>query len=283
MKKIFLTTLTVIFVALGMHAATTNYNNNKPFVFMESGIEFAVFTDGQFDFNLIQPSYTGVHVNTRNINFSYNSGHNYDAYIQYDHYGAVIQVENTPIFYDYYGRVQRIGNIHFDYNHRGLVRRLGNMHITYNHYGNIVNVNGIINNYNRYCPNRDRYVYYRRPVANRVVVYHTPYRRNFAPNRCNYSVYRNNYYRNHRNNSVRRNFDRPGYNNRVVTNNRKVVVKRNNNSNNYNKNYRTNTHNKKAVVKRNNNSNNYRRNYKVNSNNKNRVVTTTRTTTYRTR
>ena len=213
MKKIFLTTLTVIFVALGMHAATTNYNNNKPFVFMESGIEFAVFTDGQFDFNLIQPSYTGVHVNTRNINFSYNSGHNYDPYIQYDHYGAVIQIENTPIFYDYYGRVQRIGNVNLNYNHRGLVRNIGNLYVSYNHYGHIINVNGFVNRYNRYCPNRDRYVYYRRPVANRVVVYHTPYRRNFAPNRCSYTVYRNNYYRNHRNNSVRRNFDRPGYNN----------------------------------------------------------------------
>jgi len=105
--------------AFGMNAATTTYNNNEqPFVFVESGIEFAVFKDGQFDFNVLRSNNNnvGVSVNVGIFDFSFNSGHNYDTFVQYDDYGAVVQVENTGIYYDYYGRVNRIGNIHFDYN-----------------------------------------------------------------------------------------------------------------------------------------------------------------------
>ena len=134
MKKIFITTITVLLAAIGMNAATTNaeYNNNEqPFVFVESGIEIALFKDGQFDFNVLRPN-VGVQINTRFLDFSFNGGHNYDTYVQYDDYGAVIQVENTTIDYDYYGRVNRIGNIHMYYNHNGLVNRIGNLSVGYN-------------------------------------------------------------------------------------------------------------------------------------------------------
>ncbi len=225
MKKTFLTTLAVLFIAIGMNATTTNtYNNEQPFVFVESGIEFAVFKDGQFDFNVLNTNRdVNVRFNTRLIDFSFNTGHNYDAYVQHDEYGAVIQIENTPIFYDYYGRVNRIGNIHIDYNYNNLVSRIGNMRIGYNRYGEFRYSNGIINNYNVNYVYIPRYRTYRRPVATRTIVFHTPYRRNFTPRRCNYNTYRRNYKSNNR---VTRNFRRPG-NTVNRNNNRNAVSKRN--------------------------------------------------------
>ena len=146
MKKLILTTITTLLIAIGMNANS----NTQPFVFVESGIEFAVFPDGQFDFNVLKPNHrdVNVRVNTGIIDFSFNTGHNYDTYVQYDDYGAVVQIENTPVFYDYYGRVNRIGNIHMDYNYNNLINRIGNMHISYNRYGEFAYSNGIINNYN---------------------------------------------------------------------------------------------------------------------------------------
>ena len=49
MKKIFITTVTILFAAIGMSAAITEtaINNEQPFVFVESGIEIALFKDGQ--------------------------------------------------------------------------------------------------------------------------------------------------------------------------------------------------------------------------------------------
>ena len=86
----------------------TSYDGSK-YVFVESGIEFSVFPDGEFDFYIPQyVSGISVGVNAGPVNISFNTGYDYDAYVQYDDYGAVIQIENTPVFYDYYGRVSRI-------------------------------------------------------------------------------------------------------------------------------------------------------------------------------
>lgn len=233
MKNTLLTTIALLFIAIGMNANTTNtYNNEQPFVFVESGIEFAVFKDGQFDFNVLRNN-NGVNVrfNTRLIDFSFNAGHNYDTYVQHDEYGAVIQIENTPIFYDYYGRVNRIGNIYLNYNYNNFVSRIGNMLVTYNRYGDFRYSNGFINNYNV------NYVYvpgcrtYRRPIAARVIVYNRPYRRNFRPVRCNYNTYRRNYNNNYRRGQrVTHNFRRPGKAAKR-NNKRNGVIKRNSNYN----------------------------------------------------
>ena len=85
------------------HSNYLNFNQGQSFIFMENGIEFSVFQDGQFDF--FMPNY-GPNVNiqqdmpTANFSFSFNTGYNYNPYVQYDGYGAIIQIENTPIFYD---------------------------------------------------------------------------------------------------------------------------------------------------------------------------------------
>lgn len=269
MKNILLTTIATLFIAIGMNANTTNrYNNEQPFVFVESGIEFAVFKDGQFDFNVLKPNHRGVNVrlNTGIIDFSFNTGHNYDTYVQYDDYGAVVQIENTPIFYDYYGRVNRVGNIHMDYNHNNLISRIGNMRLTYNRSGEYTYANGIINNYNTNYRYTNRHNIYRRPLANRVIVHHTPYRRTFTPVRCDYVTYRNNYNNNYRRN-ITRTYRRPG---NIVK--RNTVTYRNNNTRvNNNRNYNT----KKQVVRTTTRNNNARINNNRNYNIKKQVVRTT--------
>ncbi|WP_010179550.1 hypothetical protein [Aquimarina agarilytica] len=211
MKKFILLTIGILLTSIGLHANTTTYNNiNKPFVFVESGIEFAIFKDGQFDFNVIQPN-VGVHINTRNINFSFNTGYDYDAYVQYDDYGAVVQIENTPVFYDYYGRVNRIGNIRLHYNHLGLAYRIGNLNIFYNNYGTYNHCSGYVNAYNINYGYRPHHRYYRIPPANHCIVYNNPYRQTYTVNRCNYVTYRNNYYTGYYNRPYKfRNYNRPG-------------------------------------------------------------------------
>lgn len=125
MKKLS-TLLLVFLMGIGISYATTieddryqGYDNS--FIFNEGGIEFAVFPDGQFDFNYLNdgPQF-GTVINTPNVSISFNSGYDYDAYVQYDSYGAVIQIENTPIYYDSYGRIIQAGDVFINY-HNGYV------------------------------------------------------------------------------------------------------------------------------------------------------------------
>ena len=67
------------------------------------------------DFNLLRNnSRLNVSINSPNVNISYNSGYDYNAYVQYDEFGAIIQIENVPIYYDYYETAEDIFK-HFDY------------------------------------------------------------------------------------------------------------------------------------------------------------------------
>ncbi|ARN77049.1 hypothetical protein BST97_02985 [Nonlabens spongiae] len=178
------------------------YTNS--FIFQEGGIEFAVFPDGQFDFNYLDygPNFN-IAINTRNTHFSFNSGFNYDRFVQYDAYGAVIQIENVPIFYDPFGRVNQIGDIFIDYRN-GWVRRIGNLRIYYGRPGVVVNYRGFINRWNRNYIYRPWHAYYSAPIIDRCVVWNAPYRRYYNPVRFSW-----NYHRNY--------WNRPGYYNGCLT------------------------------------------------------------------
>lgn len=190
MKKICF--LITALISLSTFTAYANFHRyEKPFVFVENGIEFAVFNDGQFDFNILQSNQTSIHINTRNINFSFNSGHNYNSYVQYDDYGAVIQVERTPVYYDYYGRVRRIGSVNLQYNNYGFATRIGGLHINYNNYGIYYGHTGYINSYR--CNYVPRHNYYCVPPRSRCVLNVTPYRRSYTPRRYSYNYHVNHY------------------------------------------------------------------------------------------
>ena len=270
MKNIFLTTVTFLLAIVGLNAANLNYNRaERPFVFNENGIEFAVFSDGQFDFNVLAPT-VGVHIDTRFLDFSFNTGHNYDAFVQYDAYGAPIQIENTPIYYDFYGRVSQIGSVNLFYNRFGYVNQIGNMFVNYNPAGYFIGTRGYINRFNRNVVFQSRFNVYCRPRASRIVLHNTPYRRDFRPVRRDYRTFRRNYVAHRPAARVARNFRRPGakavVNNRRNVNNRVVVNNRGGN--------------KKVVTKTVTTRNNNNRNYSPRNNNQRTTrVTTTRTTT----
>jgi len=115
MKKFILIIAAVIFGIPSIQAETTNtvatytnYRYGNSFIFVEDGVTFSVYPDGEFDFYLDNRVNVGVGARIGNVGITFNSGYNYNPYVQYDDYGAVIQVENTPIYYDYYGRVSQI-------------------------------------------------------------------------------------------------------------------------------------------------------------------------------
>jgi hypothetical protein len=222
MKKTVLTL--VIFALVGF--ATVQANNattlaesklvaNKAFIFEENGITFSVFQNGEFDFYLNQP--TGVSINYQNnyTNISFNAGFNYNAYVQYDRYGAVIQIKNTPIFYDYYGRVRQIGNININYNNGQLIQ-LGGLYITYNQYGNYVYQKGYVNYYNRYYVYNPCHAYLTKPNYNYSVVSYKPYRYNYKEERY---AYNNNHSKNENY------YNNNAYNNKNKKNNQRMVTK----------------------------------------------------------
>lgn len=232
--------------------ATRNaYTNNNPFIFVEQGITFSVFPDGEFDF------YIENYVSGNKNGVTMNSGYDYSPYAQYDDYGAVIQVENVPIYYDYYGRVTQIGDVNINYRNNR-VSRLGGMYVYYNNNGLYHHHTGYINVYNRHYVYRPFHRFFLRPAIGFSLVFNTPYRRYYTPNR--YTYYRPYRYnkrrayakigREHRYNQVRR--ERASiYRNdkrvaqRRVNNTRRNDVARTNrtvNRNNViNKNYRSNT------------------------------------------
>ena len=179
------------------------YGNS--FIFMEAGIEFSVFADGQFDFYM--PDY-GPNVNvgfySPNFSISFNSGYNYNPYVQYDSLGAIIQIENTPIFYDYYGRVNQIGNIFINYNAFGRISRVGGLNVYYRN--NVFwRYDGFINSYNRAYVYRPWHRFYALPPVNYCVINVNPYRQFYRPIRhIYYRPYRNNVRYFNINNTIRR-------------------------------------------------------------------------------
>ncbi|SRX56026.1 hypothetical protein [Aequorivita sp. CIP111184] len=160
--------------------------NGDAYIFVEGDVEFSVFPDGQFDFVYVGPQ-TGsqVVINTPNVNVSFNSGYDYEAYVQYDDYGAVIQVEDVPVYYDEYGRIVQAGNVDIQYNDRRVVR-VGGLHVIYNNYGYFSHSTGVINVFNPYYVYRPWHAYYARPIYNHCVVYDMPYRRYYSPVRYSY-------------------------------------------------------------------------------------------------
>src|SRR5690606_19778039 len=135
---------------------TYAYGYGNSFIFVEDGITFSVYPDGEFDFYIDNVNYIGANVNLGNTNISFNSGFRYDAYVQYDDYGAVLQIENTPIYYDYYGRVSRVGSVDIYYN-SGRIARVGGLYVHYNHNGIFSHHTGYINAYNRTYVHRPYY------------------------------------------------------------------------------------------------------------------------------
>jgi hypothetical protein len=104
-----------------------NYAYNEAVNFVERGIEFFIFTNGDFDFNTHQnDSY-----------YDYNGSrikNNSRVRIDRDYRGRITRVENVFINYDYQGNVSRVGSILIGYR-RDRLTKVGDLRIRYDRYG----------------------------------------------------------------------------------------------------------------------------------------------------
>ncbi|MDA8686207.1 hypothetical protein N9L94_04240 [Robiginitalea sp.] len=196
MKK-FILLLAVTHFGIGMArpAEFPMYNFNNGFIFVERGITFSVYPDGEFDFYMDNQIAVNAQFQVGSVGFTFNSGYDYGPFVQYDDFGAVIQIENVPIYYDYYGRVSRIGNTGIRYRNNRLYR-IGGMNIFYNPAGFYAYHTGFINVYNRNYIFNPFHNYFVRPIAGFCLVNRNPYRRTYRPLRYRfYQPYRNNHRR----------------------------------------------------------------------------------------
>jgi len=229
------------------------YKYNNSFIFVENGITFSVYPDGEFDFYIDNRVNLGANVNFGSTNVTFNSGYNYNPYVQYDDYGAVIQVQNVPVIYDYYGRVNQIGGVNVWYRNNR-VRQVGGMYVYYNNRGYYSHYTGFVNVYNQYYSYRPYYGYFVRPAAAYCLVYNTPYRRYYNPVR--YTYYRP-YQYNHRRAyaNVGHHYDHhKNYNrhSKVYRNDKRVVARENNSRRGDNYRSSNSVRNTKAVAQRSN-------------------------------
>lgn len=188
MKKITLLVATVLLVGNVVNATEVNntfgeerrarYSFDEPISFVERGIEFFVFPNGDFDFNTRpQDSQGGYFYKTagkRGADAKARGTFNYGVRIEHDSFGRVRRVGNTFINYDSRDRVSRIGSVYMRYN-RFALTQIGGMQIVYNRRGDIVDMIGSIkgyrnqgyvyhNNQNVYsyqASNDDDYYYYK--------------------------------------------------------------------------------------------------------------------------
>ena len=183
------------------------FGRGDAFIFTEGGVEFAIFQDGQFDFYFdprgAYPRFAGRDP------FSFNHGFNYDPFVQYDDFGAVIQIERVPVFYDHFGRIIQAGRIPIYYNSFGTISRIGNLYLNYDRFGRLARAAGYINAQNRFYTYRPWHDFYRKPPLYAEIVYSQPYRAYYYPERFDYVYYRN-YYDNLNNADFRRSYYRPG-------------------------------------------------------------------------
>ena len=224
MKKAIILLIGIFLISFSTLIASTNsqavnYNPNfvnygNSYIFTVQNVEFSVFPDGQFDFTYIgNYNNTNITISSPTVNVSYNSGYNYEMFVQYDGYGGVIQIENIPIYYDEFGRITQAGDVQVYYNKNRIVR-IGGLYVHYNYYGYYTHNTGYINSYNFYYTYRPWHAHYARPVYASCIVYDYPYRRYYKPTRYSYKEH-NNYYSNRGRSNVsyangRRNFNKPG-------------------------------------------------------------------------
>ncbi|MGV7106785.1 hypothetical protein [Flavobacterium sp. U410] len=179
MKKITLVLATMFLLGTGITKASANevidavernsfppidYRYAEPIAFMERGVEFLVFPNGDFDFNTAPSNYAQPRNTTYGAPRSssvryYNTNGNRGVLVQHDNMGRVRRVGNVFINYDAQGRVKRVGSVYMSYNSFAL-KQIGNLRIIYDRRGRIINIVGFVNTYNQgyaYAPASSHY------------------------------------------------------------------------------------------------------------------------------
>lgn len=126
-----------------------DFYSDRPIEFVERGIKFYIFLDGQFDFNTAPTAEvdyiykngrrTPIHVSPRGIR------------IERDYQGRIRRIGNVFISYTYGDRIKRIGSVFVKYSHNRM-KQVGNLKIIYDRHRVrfIGNVKGRYNPYVAY-------------------------------------------------------------------------------------------------------------------------------------
>lgn len=163
MRKLFFILSALLFISTNTNASNyiKNSHFNTPFIFVENNVEYAIFKNGEFDFNILNNRYR-QRGRIGNVDISFNTGCNYNTYIERNSFGDITRINNTSIEYNYNGKVNRIGSIFMNYNRYGYVNTIGNLYINYDYSRSNYSCSGYINNTNRQYISR--YHHYERPT-----------------------------------------------------------------------------------------------------------------------
>ena len=141
-----------------------DFRNPEPIVFIERGIEFFIFPDGQLDFNTRPSKGSELYYKTNSrgdVNRTYGApkfhkNKNYGVKVAHDNMGRVRQVGNVFINYDSNDRVKRVGSVYMTYN-RYALEQVGGLQIMYNRRGQIVDTVGNVNGGKGFHYNQNNY------------------------------------------------------------------------------------------------------------------------------
>jgi len=133
MKKALLLFLGMMsFVTLSANDKTVSFEKtittnsyDEAVSFIERGVQFHVFLNGDFEFDTPNRHYYTYNNNRYRKN---------NIRIDRDYQGRIKRIGANYIRYDYRGNVTRIGNIRIYYR-RGVVRKVGDLKVSYNNWG----------------------------------------------------------------------------------------------------------------------------------------------------
>ncbi|MCB4808558.1 hypothetical protein LG651_09855 [Tamlana sp. 62-3] len=105
----------------------TTYRNAEPIIFIEGGIEFYIYPNGNFNYN---------------TKINYANSRRGNSVIK-DRTGKITRIGTVNINYDRFGNITRAGTININYNN-AVVSKIGGLHVNYNRNGKIVTRKGSV-------------------------------------------------------------------------------------------------------------------------------------------
>ncbi|AXT50010.1 hypothetical protein D1818_03890 [Aquimarina sp. BL5] len=159
MKKMILFIAAMLLVGTAAQAAdqklsdqvdrvTKRYRYAQPIIFVEGGITFFVYPNGEIDFKTPrQRNYNNWDWNSRNYNSPGRTRgyrHNNRFTVRYDYYGRLKRVGLTTIGYNQFDQVRRIGSVLIRYNRRGKLAKVGGLRVFYGKRDRIRHIEGNI-------------------------------------------------------------------------------------------------------------------------------------------
>ncbi|MBT8264915.1 MAG: hypothetical protein KJP20_00105 [Bacteroidia bacterium] len=144
---------------------TKRYRYTQPIMFVERGVEFLIFPNGDFDFNteIVDGPFNDENYFRQNnsrrssVNVTLSAPGKRIRYsrpqgvlILHDRYGKVRRIGNVFINYDSRGRVKRVGSVYMKYRH-GRLKQVGGLTIRYNRWGDMIGLHGFVKPHAQLC------------------------------------------------------------------------------------------------------------------------------------